>query len=155
MKKIFLRLAVLSILLFALFQIREQSVLAAYCWEGVYAGWNNCDNNYSATINAHWNSPNTCNSQATAACANDPNPSSCYTTQYNNCIQASQNTYDNRGMDYGSCISGVFSSNCVEQLDYCDQARSRRDGCILQYSGTDDADAYYACWSASGIHLCE
>lgn len=121
------------------------------------AKWQGCENGYSTIQYNHINADSDCSTQATNACASDPDPSACYSTQYSACIIAEQSVYDNRGNTYATCMgSENTGATCVEQLEgTCSLARDRAATCSNLYSGSEDYEAFSKCYAESGISRCE
>lgn len=158
MKRIMLKFATLFVLVAAGFLIQDNTpVKATSCWEAAYSKWQGCENGYSTIKYNHIYADSNCVTQATNECASDPNPSACYSTQYSACIAAEQSTYDNRGFTYADCMgSENTGATCVEQLEgTCSLARDRAATCSSLYNNSDDFDAYFTCYSESGISACE
>lgn len=161
MKKVISRLATLSVMITAGFLLyNDLPVKAASCWETAYNKWQNCDNNYSATLTTHYYSPQTCAATAQNSCQHHPpgTPAynSCYNAAYTACIAQDQQNYDNRGSSYGSCLGFEGNGgNCVEQLESCDPARDRASACNGLYAGSEDGEALSTCLNNSGIYQCQ
>jgi hypothetical protein len=107
-----------------------------------------------------------CSGHAATVCNGSNNYSTCYSNMYNSCYSAQyascvtsttnqcliniNSAYNNRSMDYGSCLHPIGNAgNCTEELQSnCSEAMDRYNLCGQFYE--DDLDAAMACRSASG-----
>lgn len=148
-----IKFAKLTVLVFlALFAVSQNSAGASnLCGEQVVSRWNQCDGGYTTTAYNYFNYNTYCTNVALAACHPDTNQSSsCFVTNYNNCVTSVSNAWNNRADAYSNCLSPQgLASNCMEELEnHCPEAMNRYNLCGEIYE--DDIDAAMACRSASG-----
>ncbi|MDQ3798297.1 MAG: hypothetical protein M3384_02505 [Acidobacteriota bacterium] len=162
MKKMFMRIMTLSVLVMATFWFggERQQAKRWGCAERMFAAQSACDDAMSSTWFSYQNvtnyTPNQCHTQAYNQCVYSTNPN-CEPDAYVACYNTTVNNYDNRYVTYGNCVGGTIDYTCYEEPDFCSAARERANQCAALYPyepGTINT-ALMDCRNASGIDRCQ
>lgn len=161
MKRIFLRLTTLSLLIAAFWFGNMTSANKVSCQDIMFAEQSACDDSLSTTIYNYREfqqyRPN-CVAPAQNACAGltGTNYDACFQRNFDSCADPIVIPYNDRYGTYGNCVSSTFNLACTSEPDFCSAARARADQCVAMYpQGGEDLSAYMDCRNASGVDMCQ